>query len=57
MFGPDLCGYDVSHIHFIFNNKARHAAGGCLGRGTGGWASGRRVGRRAVARSDAAGER
>jgi len=21
MFGPDLCGYDVSHIHAIFNNK------------------------------------
>jgi calreticulin len=21
MFGPDLCGYDVSHIHAIFNHK------------------------------------
>merc|ERR1711920_643553 len=21
MFGPDLCGYDVSHIHLIFNHK------------------------------------
>ena len=21
MFGPDLCGYDVSHIHMIFNHK------------------------------------
>jgi calreticulin len=21
MFGPDLCGYDVSHVHAIFNNK------------------------------------
>merc|ERR1719326_1995310 len=21
MFGPDLCGYDVSHIHTIFNHK------------------------------------
>jgi len=21
MFGPDLCGYDVSHVHAIFNHK------------------------------------
>jgi len=21
MFGPDLCGYDISHVHAIFNNK------------------------------------
>lgn len=27
MFGPDLCGYDVSHIHLIFNNKVRRRAG------------------------------
>jgi len=24
MFGPDLCGYDVSHIHAIFNNKGEN---------------------------------
>jgi calreticulin len=24
MFGPDLCGYDVSHIHFIFNHKGEN---------------------------------
>jgi len=24
MFGPDLCGYDVSHIHLIFNNKGEN---------------------------------
>ena len=24
MFGPDLCGYDVSHIHTIFNHKGEN---------------------------------
>jgi len=24
MFGPDLCGYDVSHIHAIFNHKGEN---------------------------------
>jgi len=24
MFGPDLCGYDVSHIHAIFNHKGNN---------------------------------
>merc|ERR1719446_532005 len=24
MFGPDLCGYDVSHIHLIFNHKGEN---------------------------------
>lgn len=24
MFGPDLCGYDVSHIHAIFNHKGQN---------------------------------
>merc|ERR1719478_2115284 len=24
MFGPDLCGYDVSHIHSIFNHKGEN---------------------------------
>jgi calreticulin len=24
MFGPDLCGYDVSHIHLIFNNNGEN---------------------------------
>jgi len=24
MFGPDLCGYDVSHIHLIFNHKGKN---------------------------------
>merc|ERR1719335_1920917 len=24
MFGPDLCGYDVSHIHAIFNHKGKN---------------------------------
>jgi len=24
MFGPDLCGYDVSHIHMIFNHKGKN---------------------------------
>ena len=24
MFGPDLCGYDVSHIHLIFNHKGNN---------------------------------
>jgi len=24
MFGPDLCGYDVSHIHMIFNHKGEN---------------------------------
>ena len=31
MFGPDLCGYDVSRIHLIFNHKVRG------GVGAGGW--------------------
>jgi hypothetical protein len=29
MFGPDLCGYDVSHVHLIFNNKVSSHVG-CL---------------------------
>ena len=24
MFGPDLCGYDISHVHAIFNNKGEN---------------------------------
>jgi len=24
MFGPDLCGYDISHIHTIFNHKGEN---------------------------------
>ena len=24
MFGPDLCGYDVSHIHLIFTHKGKN---------------------------------
>jgi len=24
MFGPDLCGYDVSHVHLIFNHKGEN---------------------------------
>jgi len=24
MFGPDLCGYDVSHVHAIFNHKGEN---------------------------------
>jgi calreticulin len=24
MFGPDLCGYDISHIHAIFNHKGEN---------------------------------
>ena len=24
MFGPDLCGYDVSHVHLIFNHKGQN---------------------------------
>jgi calreticulin len=24
MFGPDLCGYDVSHIHLIFNHEGEN---------------------------------
>jgi len=24
MFGPDLCGYDVSHVHLIFNHKGKN---------------------------------
>jgi len=24
MFGPDLCGYDVSHIHLILNHKGKN---------------------------------
>jgi len=24
MFGPDLCGYDVSHVHAIFNHKGKN---------------------------------
>jgi len=24
MFGPDLCGYDVSHVHAIFTNKGEN---------------------------------
>jgi hypothetical protein len=27
MFGPDLCGYDVSHVHLIFNHKVSRRAG------------------------------
>merc|ERR1719316_2085312 len=24
MFGPDLCGYDISHVHAIFNHKGEN---------------------------------